>query len=438
MAKRVSIHWGGPNPRVNITEFNQDEINKDNLVNQILLVKQSDISSSLIMKLFGSFDGKTFVHHYDTFEVPAGGFKFTNDKGKEVSNTKPFITTFGIWLFNIFFFRDFGFSNIVGGYINKNLTKGDFSDYHQTILYALLEDKIEVEQYKNFIQYADFVMPWETILSPAQSEELLSCTKEVNKLKAKLIKENKAELDAGNAVVAEKIEKQLIDFAKEYLKDDPAMDCYLSGAGGSIPNNFKNMYLMKGAIRNPDPNAKQEFDIAINSFSDGITNAKEYSLLARSLSRGPYSRAKKTEIGGYWEKLIEAATNTISISGVGTDCGSKRYIETVLTKGLKTSFMYNYIIKNDGSIEELTSSNIDNYINKKIKVRSAMFCKEFAKTGKLCNICAGNFFMRRGNPNIGLACSGIATKCKLISMKSFHDSTVKTTEIDPMKVFSLK
>jgi len=53
-------------------------------------------------------------------------------------------------------------------------------------------------------------------------------------------------------------------------------------------------------------------------------------------------------------------------------------------------------------------------------------------------MCAGNFFYRRGSENIGLACSQISTKLKLVSMKAFHDSTVNTTEMDVMKAFGLK
>ena len=116
MAK--SNYWNY-NPRINITEFNSKEITKDNLVNQILLLKQSDISSDLIMNLFGSFNGKSLCNQYDTFEVPEHKFYFINSKGKEVSNSKPFITTFGIWIFNIFFLQGFGFSSIFGGYVNE-------------------------------------------------------------------------------------------------------------------------------------------------------------------------------------------------------------------------------------------------------------------------------------------------------------------------------
>lgn len=434
---RVSKDWGTATPNYDKLTFDPNGIDEKNLVDMMCVIKQQDITASLVMKLFGTFNGKALCHHYDTFTVPAGCFKFENLKGKEVSNKTSFVTTFGIWIFNIYLLQGFGFSKVVGGYVNENVTSKSFGKLHKKIINALIEDKIDVMSYKKFIMYVDFIMPWETFLSPAQSERLLSCTKEISKMKAKLIKENKAAVDAGDPVVVEAIEKELLAFALEYLKDDPALDTYLSGAGGTIPNNFKNMYVMKGVIRDPDPDTKKEYNCATSSFIDGISS-DEYSLLAMSLSGGPYSRAKKTEIGGHWEKLIWAALNTVVLAGKNTDCKSNKYIETVLTDDLVTPFMYSYIIKPDGSLEELTSENVDNYLNKKVKFRSALFCKELSKTGHVCNACAGNFFYRRGSENIGLACSQISTKLKLKSMKAFHDSTVNTSEMDIMKAFGLK
>ncbi len=434
MAIRKTTHYTY-NSRYKVDNFDISKVDKSNVVNHFLVMKLEDISSSVIMELFGEFNGQSLIHHYDTFDVPVGAFKFVNSKGKEVSNSNQFRTTFGIWIFNIFLLKGLGMSAITNGYLNNNIDKKKFGKLHQKILYALMEDRINTEQYKQFIEYVDFIMPWETILAPAQSLRLLSCTKEIDKLKSKLIKENQAAVDAGDTAVVEDIEKQLLSFAKEYLKDDPSLDAYLSGAGGTLENNFKNMYIMKGIIRNPDPNAKQEYNTATSSFLDGIS-ASEYSLLANSLAGGPYSRAKKTELGGYWEKLIVAALSTVVVDEPGSDCGTDKYIETILTDDIIDAFMYSYIIKPNGELEELTSDNIDKYKNKKVKVRSTLFCKN--KNGKVCHHCAGNFFYRRGNKNIGLAASQIATRLKLTSMKAFHNSTVTTAEIQPLKAFRLK
>ena len=432
MAKRVSKHWE-MNPKITVEKFNLDEINHENLVNQLLVLKQSDITYSFMMSMFGSFNGKCFCHQYDTFTVPVGAYSFENAKGKVVSNQEKFITTIGIWVFNIFLIRDFGFGFLFDGYINKNIDKKILGSINQKLVYALAEDKIDTVVYKKFLDYTQWMMPYETILSPNHSEAILGCTKLIEKKKQEFLKQYGDEIAKGNIVIAEKMEKELLKYAEELLKDEPALDVYLSGAGGSFGNNFKNMYVMKGPIRDPDPNSKQTFNVATSNFLDGVS-ANEYSLLANALSAGPYSRAKKTEIGGYWEKLFSAGLQTEVLDEEGSDCGSKKYITVELKPNNLSMFMYNWIIKPDGSLEELTSDNCDKYLGKKVKMRFIIFCKNKNR----CSKCAGNFFYRRGAKNAGLATVQIPSTLKLRSMKSFHDSTIKTVQIDPMKAFGLK
>ena len=139
--KRVSKNWE-INPRINITEFDIDTLSEDNLINQLLVLKQENVSYSLMMILFGSYNGKKLCSQYDTFTVPVGGFSFLNENGKEVSNTNTFVTTIGIWLFNIFFLKGFNFSFLFGGYYNNNIDNKLFGDINQTLVYALAEDKI--------------------------------------------------------------------------------------------------------------------------------------------------------------------------------------------------------------------------------------------------------------------------------------------------------
>jgi hypothetical protein len=429
--KRVSTHWNLNQSEKDITKFNLDTLTKDNLVNQLLVLKKDDISYSVIMELFGEFNGKSLCKPYDTFDVPIGAFKFTDLKGKEKSNKNKFTTTIGLWIFNIAFLRDFGFSDLFGGYISETIGVGGFEDINQTLTYALLEDKITVEQYRDFLNEAEFFMPFETILSPNYTEPMLTSSKKIAIKKKELYKLYKDKLDQGDPVTAEKMEQELLAYAKELLKDDPCLDPLSSGAAGNFNNNFKNMFIMKGAVLNPDPAAEKQFDIALSSWIDGIA-PEEYSFVANSLTKGAYSRGKKTELGGYWEKLCTRATNTIMIDPPGSDCGTTKYIEVEITKKNIPTFIYNYIIKSNGQLEELTSENINNYIGKKVKMRYAGLCK--SKTG-ICHHCAGNFFYRRGSNKIGLAVAQIPDRLKLISMKSFHDSTVTTAKIDASKAF---
>lgn len=429
---RVSKHYDY-NPRYDVKEFSLKDIDKNNIVNHFLVLKQSDVTYSFIMELFGEFNGSSFINPYDTFTVPAHKFEFEDKSGKIVSNTTSFITTFGIWIFNIFFIKGFNFSKWFGGYINKEINAGAFEDINQDLVYFLAEEKITTEQYTMFLDYTQFFMPFENILSATYSEEVLVFSKTIEKKKKELIEKNKEALDAGDFAVAEKIEKELIDYSKELLKDNPGIDAYISGSGGSMGNNFKNIYIMKGAIKDPDPAAKKQFNIVTSNFEDGIS-AEDYSVVANSLAAGPYARAKKTEQGGYWEKLFGAALQSIKLDEIGSDCGSTQYITVDLDKKNINDYMYNYIIDN-GRLVELTSDNKSKYINTRVKMRFSIFCK--SKTG-ICNKCAGNLFVRRNATNIGLTCIQIPSTLKVKSLKAFHDSTIKTTEIDPMKAFNIE
>ena len=79
------------------------------------------------------------------------------------------------------------------------------------------------------------------------------------------------------------------------------MDMFNSGVGGSFENNYKNMFIMRGTARDPDPD--KGYNIITSNYIDGIS-ADEYQQLANTLAEGPYNRSKKTETGGYWVTKI--------------------------------------------------------------------------------------------------------------------------------------
>ena len=86
MATRVSKELNY-NPNLKIEEFDVSKIDKTNVVNYLLIMNRHDVSRTFLMKLFGSFNGDSMIHQYDTFTVPAKGFSFKNDKGKIVHLT---------------------------------------------------------------------------------------------------------------------------------------------------------------------------------------------------------------------------------------------------------------------------------------------------------------------------------------------------------------
>lgn len=381
-------------------------------------------TSTTIMELFGEFNGKSRFNPYDIIEIPPNSY---GPEGKKNKNS--FKTTVGIWIFNKYFIENDLFD--LFHYINKSIDDGVFGDINTKLSYALAEDKINIKQMSDYSMKCQLFMGYVSVLSPNYTEKMLTCTKAINIKKKELLKKYEKEIAAGDEVVATKMEKELLDYATEYMKGDPSMDMFLSGARGSIGNNFKNMFVMKGVIKDPDPNAKQPYKVATSNYIDGIS-PEEYALFANALAAGPYSRAAKTANGGYLEKLFMNALQHIVAGPEGSDCGTQNTITVTLDKKNIKSYMYSYI-KEGNKLIELTSENMDKYLGKTVKIRFASLC-EF-KDGVKCNKCIGNAWYRIGKTNLGAATPKIPSTLKNISMKAFHDSVQRMESIDIDKIF---
>lgn len=406
-------------------------ITKKEDIDYLLSLKEEDITTSFIMDNFADFGNGPKFQPYDLIEVPIGGYGGKLPDGKEKRNKNKFTTGVGRLVFNKFFFESEPELLLYVGYIDADVTKKLYGKTLNQLGYLMMEDKVSEETYKRFCKKSQKMMPYVSILSPNHSDNMLTITKKINKRKEQLLKEHAAELAAkdDNAVkVFDQISNELLDYARELMKDDPAMDMFASGAGGSFENNFKNMFIMRGAVKDPTPN--KGYNLITSNYVDGISK-DEYAAIANTLAAGPYARSKKTEVGGYWEKLFMAAFQHIVLLDPGSDCGTDRYIEMDVTEKNIDGIMYSYVIEGS-KLVEITSENRDKYIGKHIKLRFSSMCK--AKNG-ICNKCAGNLFYRLGIKNVGAATPQIPSKLKLLSMKLFHDDQLNFTEMDPMKAF---
>jgi hypothetical protein len=407
-------------------ERTQRKITDQKDIQFLVSLKEEDITTSLINEIFGDFKGKRRFNPYDEFILPANSY---GPEGKKNKNS--FVTTVGIFIFNKYFIEKDLFD--IFHYVNKELDSDSQDDLNEELSYAVMEDDIEVKTLSRYLMKLQKFMPYVSILSIGFTEKMLTCTDVLNVRKKELLKKYAKEIEAGDEITADKIQKELLAYAKEYLGDDESMDMYLSGARGSFGNNFKDMFVMKGAVRNPDPNAKKQFDIATSNYIDGI-KAEEYTLYANSLSAGPYARSNKTAVGGFWEKLFRDAFQHLILLDEGSDCGTTDYVEVELDSKNIKDFMYCYVIEG-AKLTEITSKNKSKFIDKKVKLRFANMC---SAKGGICNKCAGNLYYRLGLRNIGVSLTQIPSVLKNKMMKNFHDSQVKFTEMDPMKAFSIK
>lgn len=370
---------------------------------------------SFAMDMFGDFDDKRRFNTYDTVTIPSGSYGPEGNK-----NINPINTTVGIWVFNKAFIEKELFD--LFGYINKPITSKVFKEINKKMSYAVMEDKLPLDAIKRYIMKTEKFQPYCNILSTSITENMLSVPKAIAKKKQELLKKYEKELATNDPIVSQKIEKELIEECKVLLKDDPSVDMINSGAKIDWGNNFKNMFIMRGASKNPDPlNPNGDYTIIKSDFMTGIA-PDEYAAFADSLTAGPYARAKKTADGGAMEKTFVKALEHLYILPAGSDCGTKRTKTVLLTKDNIDDWMYSYIVEPGNRLVELTSDNRDSYLGKKVKFRYSGLCE--SEKG-ICNKCAGNLFTRLGIKNVGVASYVIPASIKLKSMKTFHDSTIK-------------
>ena len=374
------------------------------------------------MKYFGDFgDGPRF-NPYDTITIPKGCY------GSKRKNKNAFITTVGLWVFNKSFIED---KSEFLGYINRPVDDDTYSYINTTMSYALLEDKMTVQQLKDFIMQTQIVMSCASAICPSHTMDMLLLTNKAEVKKKQLEKEHAEGLANKDLKEMKTVEDELIAWAKDELKDSESVDMYNSGARSSWKNNFKNMYLVKGPIKQTDGS----YNYVSSSYISGM-DPKDYANINDAAVAGPYARSRKTQTGGYLEKKFTNATQHIKVGKPGSDCGSTHYVTITLNKKNISQWMYCFVINNNGSLTEITTDNKDKFIGKTVKFRFSSLCQ--SKNGVICEKCAGTLYNRIGIENIGLGAMVYASSLKNAAMKSFHDSTLDLVSINPDEVFSLK
>ena len=402
--------------------------NKDQIEEIISIDHFKAMEKSTIMDLFADFgDGPKYQPYY-IIDIPPhkyGGLsKIDKDcQSSKKTNSSKFTTTVGLWIFNKAFIEPM--SDVLG-YINEPITKDVYGDINKKISYALLEDKITVRQLKDFIMQSQIMMSCCSALSSSHTELMFTMEQDIAKKKEALKKKYGKKLEENDLVAAKNYENELIDYAKDLLKDDPAVDMFNSGARSSWGNNFKSMYLLRGPLKGTDGS----YNFVDSSYIEGM-DPKDFKVVADSSIQGPYGRSKLTASGGYTEKLFTYSTQHLKILSKGSDCVSKETIKVLLTKNNIKDWYFSNIVDN-GKLVELTPEIESKYLDKEVNIRYSALCK--SKNG-ICEACAGTFFNRTGISNIGVASMVMMSSVKNANMKRFHDSSLKLAKINPANIF---
>ena len=382
----------------------------------LLSINYEDIDYDLGMELFGDryINGKIVKSKFEPSDV------FKLKKG-EYFNRTDIETTVGSFIFNKFVIEPRFAKHI--DYVNWVITSGGLRDVDSELADLLKKDIITTEDFIDYLERVQWLgMQFHEPLAASFTMRGMKPPEKVIKERDRLIAENKEAIEKGDIITMVDIENKLIKVAEDEIGDDPSMDLYYSGARGSISNNYKQLSIVKGPIMNF---ATGKYEFVHNNFYEGVVK-DDISGMATNVTNGSFPKASQTKESGYKSKQINAALQSVVLREDIQDCGSKGYLEVLLTKELANKCDYRYII-DKGKLVLLTPENKDKYIGTIIKMRSIMYC---GCDYGVCLTCAGLNFKKLGIKAVGLTGNGLTGSLLELKMKAFHDTSVKTTKID--------
>jgi hypothetical protein len=113
-----------------------------------------------------------------------------------------------------------------------------------------------------------------------------------------------------------------------------------------------------------------------------------------------------------------------------SDCGTEVTIPLTVSKKVKPYVLYRYINDN-GKKVLITIENVDNYLDKTIRLYSPQCCLQH----KICGKCAGRVFHNMKVTNVGLLTTPITQKLLNLKLKSKHDLSQSAGVIPEKFVF---
>ena len=297
-------------------------------------------------------------------------------------------------------------------YIN---TEFSVSSLEGDIAKLLMEDKITVESYLNFVDSVYYICGLARIFNISATERNLTPPAGISEFKKKLRKEFDGKYGSDWVNDKTKIvefQEQLKKQDDEWLKDDPTKGRLLNK---KIKDNARvKMFLTFGGEVGLDKKSGNVTFIE-NSLLDGYSkDPKEISAMFNSIRAASFDRGHETQKGGAAAKDLLRASSSISIKE--GDCGTKLTKKILITEDNHKSFTGRYYVHN-GKVTAIEDTS--SLIGKTIELRSPMYCNE--PNSNYCSICVGKTIAI--NPKgVSMQLLDVSAVLLTASLKSMHNS----------------
>ena len=302
-------------------------------------------------------------------------------------------------------------------YVNK--PGFDIKGLEKKIATALIENKVEVEGYKKYVDNLYFIGHFCELCVPTVSRAAMVTDPRMKDIKKEILEKYKGRFD--DPKVISEIENILINADKEYLKNDTSMRFYGALGGKAFDVARKKLYLTIGGIETFSKDTGK-YVFVEQSLSDGW-NADSIATIANEIRKGSYNRGHETQLGGALTKYIMRVFQDLCI--IEDDCGARDGLEVDFKQYPIEDFKGRYI-RDGGKWVAITSENMSKYTNGKYVMRSPMYCK--TQKG-LCRKCAGDVYASLNTKHIAMYIVDISSTFLQTSMKLMHGSKLSLVDI---------
>lgn len=368
-------------------------------VKYIMELKNGELDMDVFISFFRGFNKqKPELSLYDTIDITYNGKKIN--------------TTLGRLILNRVLFGDL-WNNPHFHYINEFITEGDLGNEFKYVAQLNIEKKANVDMNHIIDLYQEMCLRLSTLINASVSSKMLDPDKHFTKIRDSILDAGyKKYLETNDISDYMDAENKAIEAAKEYYKDNPMYQLYISKNRAKWDNDFKQLCIAQGATQDI---VTGRINVVRTALVDGTSNTDIIGQINTGMESAG-ARGILTARGGALFK--ELADSGQTIYGIDHDCGSTKGV-MINTKN-KWDLINRYVIINKKSIL-ITLDNVDQFIGKDIEVRSPYHCHE--KNGNYCSHCLGRtVFELTGQTRValGMFITEIGTGVLNMYMKAVH------------------
>lgn len=315
-------------------------------------------------------------------------------------------------------------------FVNKTMTKGNIKKLLNKCSALVTDNTQDWYTMDEHLKVLDKVHDLgfgicDVVASSLDYNMLVADDSEFNRKKKEVFKDIQEIVKNNDGVALQNIEQEMVDFSKEYYKDNQMSDMYDSGAKPTWGNDFKTMKISLGVTPIP---GTSDYTIVENNLKDGLKN-KDMLANTNLQIYGAYNKTVEVRKGGYQTKLMQnLSQSTVVRRG---NCGSTKYLK--VNESNPNDLLYRYVNDN-GHLIMITNENVNKYLNRDIEMRTPIYCRD---SKAYCSTCTGEMLFHlyasgdehKDQINVGLYIADIGNSILNKYMKKTHDLTQKMYEI---------